>query len=408
MLRVLTFTTLFPNQAQPQHGVFVENRLRELVRSGAVEARVLAPVPWFPSPHQRFGRYARYAAAPRAEVREGVAVAHPRYPVIPKVGANLAPLSLYQAAARTIGRWRRAGYDFDLIDSHFFFPDGVAAVMLGRRFDKPVAITARGTDLNLMARYPVPRTLIRWAAERADGLITVAAALKDSLVALGIAPERVVVLRNGVDLARFRPPEARTELRAALGLVRPTLLSVGHLIERKGHEFVIAALSELDKTDLLIAGEGPEDAALKALARRLGVAHRVRFLGALPHAELARIYGAADALVLASSREGWANVLLEAMACGTPVIATRVWGTPEAVTEPAAGVLVAERSATALAAAARALLAQPPERAATRHYAERFGWRPTTDGQLALFHAMLARRGMRPASKLAHAAVSRS
>ena len=135
----------------------------------------------------------------------------------------------------------------------------------------------------------------------------------------------------------------------------------------------------------------------------------MRFLGALPHSELARVYGAADALVLASSREGWANVLLEAMACGTPVVATRVWGTPEAVTEPAAGVLVDARSAAAIAAGVRGLLAAPPGRAATRRYAERFGWQPTTDGQLALFRAMLAERAVMPPTAAApHAAISRS
>ncbi len=327
--------------------------------------------------------------------------------MIPKIGANLAPFSLYQAAARTLARWRTQGYDFDLIDSHFFFPDGVAAVLLGRHFDKPVTITARGTDLNLMPRYRVPRALIRWAARHADGLITVSAALKQPLVDLGIAPERVVVLRNGVDLARFRPPADRPAQRSALGLTRPTLLSVGHLIERKGHHLVIAALAELPGLDLLVVGDGPDAATLRAAAQRHGVADRVRFLGALPHGDLPRLYGAADALVLASSREGWANVLLEAMACGTPVVATPIWGTPEVVTTRAAGVLAAARSVAALAAGVRDLLAAPPERPATRQHAEQFGWEPTTQGQLDLFREILNRRTLRRAGIPVQAAISR-
>jgi glycosyltransferase involved in cell wall biosynthesis len=387
--------------------VFVANRLRELVASGEVAARVLAPVPWFPSDHPRFGRYAGYAAAPRTETRDGLEVAHPRYAVIPKVGPYLAPLSLYQAAARTIAGWRRQGYDFDLIDSHFFFPDGIAAVMLARHFDKPVTITARGTDLNLMPRYRLPRAMIRWAAARADGLITVSAALKQPLVELGTAPERVVVLRNGVDLARFQPPADRARLRAELGLGRPTLVSVGHLIERKGHHLVIAALAELPGIDLLVVGDGPEAAALRTAVQRHGVADRVRFLGALPHAALPRLYGAADALVLASSREGWANVLLESMACGTPVVATPIWGTPEVVTARAAGVLAAERTPAALAAGVRDLLDAPPERRATRAHAERFGWGPTTEGQLALFREILTRRVLRRAGIPVQAAIGR-
>ncbi len=159
--------------------------------------------------------------------------------------------------------------------------------------------------------------------------------------------------------------------------------------------------------DLMIFGDVPEKSALHALTERLGLTQRVRFLGARPHDELPQLYGAADALVLASSREGWANVLLEAMACGTPVVATRVWGTPEAVTEPAAGLLVPERSAAALASGIRTLLTAAPERAATRRYAERFGWEPTSQGQLVLFRAMLARRAAIAPDQPGHAAISR-
>jgi glycosyltransferase involved in cell wall biosynthesis len=239
--------------------------------------------------------------------------------------------------------------------------------------------------------------MIRWAAEQADGLITVSAALKQPLVELGVPAERVVVLRNGVDLVRFRPPADRAAARAALALTRPTLASVGHLIERKGHHLVIEALAALPGVDLLVVGDGPEAAALRAAAQRHGVADRVRFLGARPHDELPGIYGAVDALVLASSREGWANVLLEAMASGTPVVATPIWGTPEVVTTRAAGVLAADRSAAALAAGVRDLLGAPPPRAATRAHAEQFGWGPTTQGQLSLFREILNRRVLRRA-----------
>ena len=394
MMRILTFSTLYPNEAQPTHGIFVETRLRFLVESGRVESRVLAPVPWFPSDRAPFGRYAAYAKAPRRETRHGIAIDHPRYPVIPKIGVNLAPFSLYLAASRAARAMVRDGYDFDLIDAHFFFPDGVAAVMLGRALGKPVTITARGTDLNLMPRHALPRRMIRWAAGEADGLITVAAALKDVLLTLDVPDEKVTVLRNGVDLEMFRPGDRLAD-RQSLGLAAPTLLSVGHLIERKGHHLIIDALAELPGIELLVAGGGPDEASLKARAASRGVADRVRFLGALPQGRLPQLYRAADALVLASSREGWANVLLEAMACGTPVVATPVWGTPEVVNCRAAGRLAAERSAPALASAIRDLLAAPPERAATRAHAEKFDWQATTDGQLRLFSAILERRAPR-------------
>ncbi|HEX9173229.1 MAG TPA: glycosyltransferase family 4 protein, partial [Telluria sp.] len=146
-MKILTFSTLFPNSEKPGHGIFVETRLRHLVASGQVEARVVAPVPWFPSAHPRFGQYARQARVPRAELRHGIAVSHPRYPVLPKIGMNVAPLLLAQAVKPAIARLLDEGFDFDLIDAHYFYPDGVAAAMLARHFNKPLVITARGSDI---------------------------------------------------------------------------------------------------------------------------------------------------------------------------------------------------------------------------------------------------------------------
>ncbi len=384
-IRLLTFSTLYPNAAQPNHGVFVENRLRQLVASGAVEATVLAPVPFFP------GR--RRGDVPTEERRHGLTIHHPSFLAIPKLGMALSPALLEAAAARAIRRLLGAGLCFDAIDAHYFFPDGVAAVRLGRRFRRPVVVTARGSDISLFPRFRIPRRLIRRALTTADAAVAVSAALKEAMVALGAAPGRVTVLRNGVDTALFHPAADRAAARAALGLARPTLLSVGLLIERKGHHRVIEALRLLPDCDLLIVGEGPERARLEALAGRLGVSARVRLLGARPHAELAPIYAAADLLVLASSREGWANVLLEAMACGTPVVASPIWGNPEVVQSREAGLIAPENTPAAIAASVRDLLADPPDRAATRAYAERFGWEATTEGQIALYRRVLATRG---------------
>lgn len=387
-MRLLTFTTLYPNTTRPHHGVFVETRLRHLLKSGEVRSRVIAPVPWFPFRHERFGPYGQLARIPSGEERHGIAISHPRYPLLPKIGMTSAPLSLAAFSRGEIARLRREGYDFDLIDAHYFYPDGVAAALLARWFDRPLVITARGTDINLIPRYRLPRRMIQWAAREAAALITVCQALKDALIELGVPGEKITVLRNGVDLERFAPVDRR-EARAKLGLNRPTLLSVGYLIERKGHHIAIESLRELPEYELLIVGEGEERVSLENLARTLGVAERVRFLGVIPQGNLNLYYGAADALVLASSREGWANVLLESMACGTPVVATRSWGTPEVVTAPEAGVLMEERSTVALVRAVRQLFARYPDRAATRRYAERFGWEATTQGQTRLLASLL-------------------
>jgi glycosyltransferase involved in cell wall biosynthesis len=387
-VKVLSFSTLFPNAANPSHGVFVENRLRHLAASGRVELRVVAPVPWVPPGLRNVERYRRNAAAPRRETRFGIEIDHPRYPVIPRFGMTIAPFLLYAWSRGAVERVRRNGFDFDLIDAHYFYPDGVAAILLGRRFNRPVTITARGTDLTLIPNYAGPRRMIRWAADNAAGLITVCEALRGDLAALGIAKARIRTLRNGVDLAMFRPAD-RDAARAALGLSGPTLISVGHLIPRKANALILRAMPELLGITLLLAGDGPEEAMLRGLARELGVAERVRFLGRQPHEKLAELYTAADALVLASEREGWANVLLEAMACGTPAVATDVGGSAEVVAAPEAGRIVAERTPGAIAAAVKALFAAPPARTATRAYAEKFSWNDTTNGLIELFSGLL-------------------
>jgi len=390
-MKILTFTTLYPDTTRPGHGIFVENRLRHLVADGAVQSRVVAPVPWFPSTQPRFGEYASYAGVPAGEVRHGISVQHPRYLLLPKVGMTLAPYCMASAVKGTVRSILESGHDFDLIDAHYFYPDGVAAVMIGKALGKPVVITARGTDLNLIPQYALPRRMIRWAAAHSAAMITVCQALKDVLLELGVADSRVTVLRNGVDLEAFRPPADREALRARLGMSGPTLLSVGYLIERKGHHLVIDALKHLPGVKLLIAGDGPDRTRLAEQAAKAGLADRVTLLGRLDTRQLADHYGAADALVLASSREGWANVLLESMACGTPVVATRIWGTPEVVGEACAGELVAERTAQGLAQGVQALLARAPDRVDTRRYAEGFSWDATTAGQKALFERVLAR-----------------
>jgi glycosyltransferase involved in cell wall biosynthesis len=212
--------------------------------------------------------------------------------------------------------------------------------------------------------------------------------LKTEMTELGVDPKRITPLRNGVDLQRFQPID-REAIRKTLNMTQFTLLSVGLLEARKGHDLVIQALSRLPDVKLMIAGSGPDRRKLEELAHQSGVAQRVTFLGPVPQTELRDYYGAADALVLASSREGWANVLLESMACGTPVVASNVWGTPEVVASPDAGVLMRERSPEALAEAVNALRAHYPEHAATRRFAEKFSWDDTTQGQIDLFEKII-------------------
>jgi len=388
-IKTLLFSTLFPSAARPVHGIFVETRLRELLKSGEIETKVVAPVPWFPFNHKIFGEYGQFAATPRCEHRNGIDVYHPRYFLPPKIGMNIAPHTLARAALPIIRKIIADGFDFDLIDAHYYYPDGVAANFIAQRLGKPFVVTARGTDLNLIPRHAYPRKLILQTAEAAKASIGVCRALMETLADLGAEPDKLKVFRNGVDLVKFQP-EDRDQARSRLRITAPTiLLSVGHLVERKGHHIAIEAMPMLPAdVQLVIVGAGPERLALETLAKQLNVQDRVRFTGQLPNTELKGWYSAANALVLCSSREGWANVLLESMACGTPVIATNIWGTPEVVSSPDAGVLMRERTAEALVEGFAELFRNPPSRSAVRAHAERFSWQETTAAQLALFRSI--------------------
>ncbi|MGH8214477.1 MAG: glycosyltransferase, partial [Rhodanobacteraceae bacterium] len=347
-IRLLVFTSLYPNAAQPRHGIFVEERLRHLVGTGQIEATVVAPVPWFPFRHRRFGRYATFAQVPRREQRHGLEILHPRYPTIPKLGMHVAPSLMFRAALPILRNLQTSGGDFDLIDAHYFYPDGVAAVRLGEVLGKPVIVTARGSDVTWIPRNLRARRRIQWAARNASAIVTVSQALKGKLCDLGVPPSSISVLRNGVDLERFGPRD-REAIRARLDLGGTVWLAVGNLVELKGVHITLAALARQPETTLLIVGEGPEEPRLRQLAEHLGVTPRVRFLGSIPHLELCKYYNSADATVMASSREGMPNVVLESLACGTPVVAAPFDGVTELLDVPEAGEIASERSAEAIA-----------------------------------------------------------
>ena len=388
-VRTLLFSSLYPSCARPIHGIFVETRLRELLQRGGVESRVVAPVPWFYSSARRHGERGAMARTPLRETWNGIDVLHPRYALIPKVGMSSSPLLMALGARHALRTLIDEGFDFDLIDAHYYYPDGVAAALLARWFGKPLVITARGSDVNLIGQYAVPRAMMRWAARQASMSITVSQALAQNLVAIGAPQHKVAVLPNGVDGERFRPePQAAARQRLALE-GGPWLLSVGNLVALKRHELVIAALALLRRQHpdarLAIVGAGPLGGDLAARCRDAGLESAVVFAGAVSQSELRWWYSAADLLVLASSREGWPNVLLEAMACGTPVLASCVGGVPEVVTSGVVGMAIEIEDVQSLCAAMKTMLASSHDRGAIRRYALGMGWDKTSQRQIDIF-----------------------
>ncbi|SEN24704.1 Glycosyltransferase involved in cell wall bisynthesis [Sphingomonas gellani] len=387
-MKVLVLSSLFPNAVQRRHGIFIEHRLAHTL-SPADEARVIAPVPWFPFAGERWGRYGEMARVAARENRRGLQIEHPRYPVVPKVGQTIGPMLMAASLYGPLRRLRRT-FDFDVIDAYYLYPDGVAAAWLAKRFDRPLVMSALGTDVSLIPHWAPSRAMILDAVRQSSATTAVCGALVDALAEMGAPPEKLHVVEHGVDLELFVPPVNRSATRARQGFDGPTVLSVGHLIERKGHDFAIRAIAEMPGVRLVIAGDGPCEGALRQLAQSQGVADRVRFLGHVDQADLPDLYGGSDVTVLCSDREGIANVLLESIACGTPLVATPVWGSPDVVRVPEAGVLAADRSDEAIRSALQTLLGNLPDRVATRRYAERYDWAETGRQHRALLQRAVA------------------
>lgn len=346
-MRVLTFTTLFPNSVQTSHGLFVRERVEAMAK--ILDVSVVAPVPWFPRIKVLGERYYAYSLIPRHEKIGGLDVEHPRFPAIPKFGKALDGLLL---ALGTIGRIRRLHKKrpFQIIDSHWAFPDGVAAVLLAVWMRVPCAITVRGDDINIFLREFWRGPWIRWALRRADLVIAVSHELKQIVLMAGVPPSRIAVVPNGINPENFHLVE-KAEARLRLGLPegRRIVLSVGRLHQSKGYPVLVDAVGRLSSrfpdVDIYIIGSpdheaDPRPAIYESAARHM-MHDRLRLVGAQDSKLLKYWYSAADLFCLPTVREGSANVLIEAIACGLPCVTTSVGGNPDVICNDSLGILAA-------------------------------------------------------------------
>jgi glycosyltransferase involved in cell wall biosynthesis len=392
-MNILTFTTLYPNDRMPTLGVFVRERMRHVAQRAPL--RVVAPVPWCPRGPLP-DRWSRYRGVARQEQRDGVAVHHPRYVVTPKVGMRLYGRWMAAATTKLLDRLHHEE-PIDVIDAHYVYPDGEAAMRHAQRLGVPFVVSARGTDINLYPEIAAVRPRIVDVLRQADRIIAVSAALAEKMIALGAEADRVAIIPNGVDTERFTPM-AQIEARRATRLPEhvPIVVTVANLVALKGVDLLIDALRSVTGQDgtpahLGVVGAGEERDRLDALARTLGVEGRVHFAGAVPHDRLRPWFCAGDLTALASSREGWPNVLMESLACGRGVIATRVGGTPEILTSEELGILVDERSAPALADALNRGLRHRFDPAAMQRFATASSWDRVADRVIETFIAAAGR-----------------
>jgi teichuronic acid biosynthesis glycosyltransferase TuaC len=384
MLRLLAVSTRYPDRLRPGFGSYVERQMVELAGRPGVEVEVVVPLARAPFPLGRLDPRNRFDVLPSEEVRHGLRVHRPRFAVLPRIGAWPEPLA---RGLFRIGRRLHSERPFDAIAAEFSWPEGPAAAALGRALGRPVSIKARGQEFELAVPHPLKRRRLLAAGLQAAGLLAVSEDVRDAMVAIGLPAERIKVHYPAVDTDRFAIGD-RAAAKAALRLQGPVLLTVGNLTKGKRQRLAIEALAHLPAATLIVAGSGPEEAALRSLARTLGVADRVRMMGSVPNALLPAFYNAADALMHCSAVEGFANVRLESLACGTPIVTTAAGEARRTVASADAGRIV-PADPLALADAARALIDSPPDRAAARRAVLDFSWQRATDQLEAHFRALV-------------------
>jgi glycosyltransferase involved in cell wall biosynthesis len=391
---ILVWSSLFPSPAQPQAGIFIRERMFRVGQE--LPLTVISPQPWFPLQGmlRRFRPYFR-PAMPLHERQHGIDVYRPRYLSVPGVLKRFDGWLMALGARATVHRLRREGRA-DIIDAHFAYPDGYAAVRVGRAMGTPVSVTLRGTEVR-HARDPALRPRLATALQGATRVFAVSSSLRAMALELGLPPGRALVVGNGVDATYFSPlPRADARRALRLPVDARVLVTVGGLVERKGFHRVIACLPQLlarfpTVHYLVVGSAGPEGDFSAELHRQVaagGLQERVHFLGGLPREGVQQALSASDVFVLSSRNEGWANVLLEAMACGLPVVASDVGGNAEVVCRPDLGVIVPFDDHTALCDALETALGTDWDRAAIRRYAEENDWRTRVAVLLAEFRSM--------------------
>jgi glycosyltransferase involved in cell wall biosynthesis len=378
-MRILSLATLFPNPVKPSFGVFVGNQMRAVVARGEVDLTMVSPIGVPPWPLSTRDPYAQLKDIPEVSDDVGIRVHYPKFTLFPKIGGDSNPGRIARAVLPLVRRLH-AENPFDLVDAQFFFPDGPAAAIVARDLGLPLTIKSRGADIHFWGQRERALVQMQEAARQAVGLLAVSQALRDDMIGLDMPGDKIAVHYTGLDRELFHPVErgaARALVSAMpnLGIWSegPLLVTPGALIPRKGQRLVIEALTHLPEARLALAGVGEDKPHLEAMARRLGVADRVHFLGLVEHDVLPNVLCAADVLVLPSASEGLANVWIEGLACGTPIVVPDIGGASEVVKDASAGRLV-ERTPQSIARAVSDILSDPPSQADVAANVSRFSW----------------------------------
>jgi glycosyltransferase involved in cell wall biosynthesis len=399
-LRCLLLTNLYPNPVEPERGIFVQQLARSLKEFA--ELTVVSPLPYFPPWGflRRFEKWHRFSRVPAAMAGGNGAVGeiyYPRYFVVPRIGGSLHAISMFLSLFPLVRKLHRR-LRFDVINAQWLYPDGVAGVWMARALGIPIVLTGHGCDVNRDLGVPLVGRQIAFALRKADRVTVVSGALAEKVIGAGVHGDRVSVIPNGIDPDLFRPAE-RGEARRRLGFAdgRKHVLYVGQLVEVKSLPVLIRSLGRLrerfpERVAVHLVGEGPLEGELRRLALAEGVSDIVSFEGQKRHAEVAEWMAAADLLCLPSKREGCPNVILEALATGIPVVASRVGAIPELV-DDRSGITVPAGDPSALAEALADALRRNWDPLAIRSRLDGLSWKSIAGRYADQFGIAAASRG---------------
>jgi teichuronic acid biosynthesis glycosyltransferase TuaC len=397
--KILTLSTEFPNPREPGKGLFVRARISAV--AARADVIVMAPValPDYANPHNDL---LASLHIPTRRYEDGMTVLHPRWAYPPRGGwlnAFFLAARLFWPVARL-----RAREGYEVLDAHYAHPEGIAAVTLGRILRLPVIITMRGSELRYH-RQTWKRFWIGWALRRATRVIAVSEQLRQLAVSLGVNPSRTAVIPNGINDDIFYPRNRAIARNAHdVPAHEHLVLCAGDLAELKGHHKVIRSLKALTDAGtparLLIAGgvgrSGRYAAALRKQVSDCGLDDRVRFVGEVTQQALAELMSAADVFCLASSSEGWPNVVNEALACGTPVVATDVGAVRHMMPTSDYGCVVPVDDAEALTAALRDALTREWDRSRISEWGRSRSWAHVAEEVLEQVQMAITERATTP------------
>lgn len=378
-LKVLSLCCLYPNSLDSRQGIFVQRRLQHLAETADV--KVVAPfaIVQYGNPKGRRVRTGRQGCTREMQVGT-VTVLYPRW-FYPPFSGSMTPFWLSLRIFWTLRRVRQE-FSFDILDTHFGFPEGIAGAVISWALGVPFTMTLRGNEPK-HSQTRLGRACMSWALRRAIRVFAVSERLRQFAIGLGASPEAARTIPNGVESEIFRPRDLLScRRRLGLPVNRRIILSAGALVERKGHHRIMQALRALldegaDAHLAIAGGPGPEGAyesELRSLSERLQLTDRVSFLGPLEPACLSEAMSAADVFCLASTNEGWPNVVHEALACGAPVVATDVGAVPEMLAGGRFGSVVPVNDPAALKCALRDALNRTWDRASIADWGAARGW----------------------------------